>query len=55
MEKKYCPICGEEMEYRPIEHWTGMRCALLKHTWVCSQRNHKLTLMERPKPDSEVL
>lgn len=36
--ERTCPICGEEMEYRPIRLWTGMRYQTNVHEWLCYGR-----------------
>lgn len=50
-ETKICPLCGEEMEYLPRQHWTGVRFIILQHEWVCHKidrgSGHHLKLFER--------
>ncbi len=30
-----CPICNNDMEYRPNKLWTGMRYQTNVHEWRC--------------------
>ena len=56
-KQKLCPLCGKEMEYRPQQHWTGMRYITLQHEWVCNNRDedggHHLKIFERDEEGYE--
>ncbi len=43
---KHCPVCGDQMEYRPNQMWTGMRYQTNVHHWVCTKSDHAVKFNE---------
>ena len=31
-----CPVCSKDMEYKPIQIWTGKQYLTVQHIWRCN-------------------